>query len=152
MYHHILITTDGSDLAALGLDHGLGLASKLGAKVSVLTLAEPMDPRVLQAAAVGGVHDAAARYEETIARDLAERAQAIRAKAAAAGVEIRLETGTDRAPAEAIIRFATANGCDLIVMSSHGRRGFRKLILGSQTAEVLAHSTIPVLVIRAAKA
>ena len=48
----------------------------------------------------------------------------------------------------AIVRFAKLNGCNLIVMASHGRRGVQKLLLGSQTAEVLAHTTIPVLVVR----
>jgi nucleotide-binding universal stress UspA family protein len=50
--------------------------------------------------------------------------------------------------AEAIVRNARLRGCDLIVMSSHGRRGAARLLLGSQTAEVLAHTTIPVLVVR----
>jgi nucleotide-binding universal stress UspA family protein len=54
----------------------------------------------------------------------------------------------DRSPAEAIVRCAKAKDCDLIVMSSHGRRGMRKILLGSQTSEVLAHTTISVLVIR----
>ena len=49
---------------------------------------------------------------------------------------------------EAIIRLADREKCDLIVMSSHGRRGVRRFILGSQTSEVVTHTTIPVLVIR----
>ena len=63
-------------------------------------------------------------------------------------VEIELLHEIDEHPAEAIVRSAELRGHDLIVMSSHGRRGLRKLILGSQTAEVLVHTTIPVLVIR----
>lgn len=54
----------------------------------------------------------------------------------------------DESPAEAIVRVAETNGCDLIVMASHGRRGIRRALLGSQTAEVLVHTNIPVLVIR----
>jgi len=54
----------------------------------------------------------------------------------------------DENPAEAIVRFAEMKACDLIVMASHGRRGIRKALLGSQTAEVLVHTSIPVLVIR----
>ena len=54
----------------------------------------------------------------------------------------------DENPAVAIVRFAEMKACDLIVMASHGRRGLRKALLGSQTAEVLVHTSIPVLVIR----
>lgn len=54
----------------------------------------------------------------------------------------------DDFPADAIVRTAKLRNCGLIVMSSHGRRGAARLLLGSQTAGVLAHTTIPVLVIR----
>jgi nucleotide-binding universal stress UspA family protein len=51
-------------------------------------------------------------------------------------------------PATAIIEAAKSRGCDLIVMASHGRRGLRKLLLGSQTSEVLVDGSVPVLVVR----
>jgi nucleotide-binding universal stress UspA family protein len=51
-------------------------------------------------------------------------------------------------PFEAIITTAEEKGCDLIVMASHGRRGVRGLLLGSETVKVLTHSKIPVLVYR----
>jgi nucleotide-binding universal stress UspA family protein len=54
----------------------------------------------------------------------------------------------DLKPAEAIVETATARGCDLIVMGSHGRRGVNRMLLGSETARVLALTTIPVLVYR----
>jgi nucleotide-binding universal stress UspA family protein len=47
-----------------------------------------------------------------------------------------------------IVKQAKKSGCDLIVMASHGRKGLQGLLLGSETAKVLTHSTIPVLVIR----
>ena len=50
-------------------------------------------------------------------------------------------------PATAIIETAKSRGCDLIVMASHGRRGLRKLFLGSQTSEVLVYGSVPVLVV-----
>jgi nucleotide-binding universal stress UspA family protein len=49
---------------------------------------------------------------------------------------------------EAILQTAAAEGCDLIFMASHGRRGLSALVLGSETHKVLTHSTIPVLVFR----
>ena len=51
-------------------------------------------------------------------------------------------------PAEAILETAKAQGCDLIVMASHGRRGLGRLLLGSQTSEVVTRSPLPVLVVR----
>jgi nucleotide-binding universal stress UspA family protein len=50
-------------------------------------------------------------------------------------------------PAYAIIETAKSRGCDLIIMASHGRRGLRKLLLGSQTSQVLADGSVPVLVV-----
>ena len=50
--------------------------------------------------------------------------------------------------ADGIIATAKMNGCDLIVMSSHGRRGLSRALLGSQALSVLTHTTIPVLVCR----
>jgi len=49
---------------------------------------------------------------------------------------------------QAIIDAASARGCDLIVMASHGRRGVSAVVLGSETVKVLTHSKIPVLVYR----
>ncbi|MNN26350.1 Universal stress protein family protein [compost metagenome] len=57
-------------------------------------------------------------------------------------------TATDDHPWQAIIQCAEQRGCDLIVMSSHGRRGLQALLIGSETQKVLTHSTIPVLVLR----
>ena len=51
-------------------------------------------------------------------------------------------------PYEAIVDTAKGKGCDLIVMASHGRNGIAAIMLGSVTAKVLAHTTIPVLVCR----
>jgi nucleotide-binding universal stress UspA family protein len=51
-------------------------------------------------------------------------------------------------PDDIILQTADAEGCDLIVMASHGRRGVASLLLGSETQKVLARSRIPVLVVR----
>ena len=73
-----------------------------------------------------------------------------RAKAAADKLGVVAETVhvSDALPAEAIMETAKSRGCSLIAMSSHGRRGLGRLLLGSQTSEVLAHSPVPVLVVR----
>lgn len=148
MYKHILIATDGSELAAKGLEQGLAIASAVGAKATILSVAAPLDPHVAQAAATAGVGDVVTRHEAGLADDMKRHFSDDLAKATAQGISVELITETDSFPAEAIVRYAKLNGCDLIVMSSHGRRGMAKLILGSQTSEVLTHTTIPVLVVR----
>lgn len=148
MYKHILIATDGSELARKGLEHGLFLAKPLGAKVTVLTVSEPMRPEMANAARLGGVDDPVARYDQQIDAIMKERFAFIQQRANEHGVAVDLEHEIDHSPAEAIVRFAKLKDCDLIVMSSHGRRGLQKVLLGSQTSEVLVNTTIPVLVVR----
>lgn len=148
MYKHILIATDGSELARKGLEHGLSLAKPLGAKVTVLTVSEPMRPEVERAARMGGVDDPAGRFDQQIDAIMKERFAFIEQRGSEHGITADLMHEIDDSPAEAIVRFAKLRGCDLIVMSSHGRRGVQKVLLGSQTSEVLANTTIPVLVVR----
>jgi nucleotide-binding universal stress UspA family protein len=83
------------------------------------------------------------------ARSRAERYLAAIEKAAKeTGVSCTTRAIVDERPYDAIIRTAQEQGCDLIVMASHGRSGMKGLLLGSETQKVLTHSTIPVLVMR----
>src|SRR6516225_9141360 len=70
-----------------------------------------------------------------------------RATAEQVGISVELLHVPNAHPATTIIETAKSIGCDLIVMGSHGRRGLRKLFLGSQTSEVLADGSVPVLVV-----
>jgi nucleotide-binding universal stress UspA family protein len=151
MYKHILIATDGSELAAKGVEHGLAMAGPLGTKVTVVTVTPPLAAQVIRTAIDGGVHDPVIRYDRQMAETMKERLTAIERQAREHGVAagaIDLVHEVDNQPAEAIVRIARMKGCDLIVMSSHGRRGAARLLLGSQTAEVLARTALPVLVVR----
>lgn len=148
MYKHILIATDGSELADKGLEHGLTLAHAMGARVTVLSVTEPLEEQARQAAMTAGIGDPAGRYDHAIAEKMKERFAVISQRAAEKGVTVNLTHEIDKHPAEAIVRLADRENCDLIVMSSHGRRGVRRFVLGSQTAEVVTTTTIPVLVIR----
>jgi nucleotide-binding universal stress UspA family protein len=145
MYTHILIATDGSSLSARGVDHGVNLAKALGARVTVLTVSEDfhvfsMDPEQLEETqATFREH-----MREQASRTLAEAA----ASAEAAGVVTSQMHLENHQPYLAIIRTAEGQGCDLIVMASHGRGGVSALFLGSETMKVLSHSKIPVLVVR----
>lgn len=148
MYKHILVATDGSELARKGLEHGLALANLLRSEVTVLTVSEPMRPEIARAARAAGITDPAGRYDQQIADLMKERFAHIEERAKEHGVTVSLMHEIDDSPAEAIVRFAKIKDCDLIVMSASGRRGLQKMLLGSQTSEVLVKTTVPVLVIR----
>ena len=148
MYKHILIATDGSELAAKGVEHGLALAKPLGARVTVLTVTEPLPAEAVDDAKRESVRDPLGEYERQMDQYVATLMKGAKATASGLGIAIEISRETDTSPAEAIVRSARLNGCDLIVTSSHGRRGINKLLLGSQTSEVLARTTIPVLVVR----
>ena len=148
MYKHILIATDGSELATKGVEHGMALAKPLGAKVTVLTVTEPLKAAAAQAAIAGGVDDPFGRYDQQIDQAMKARYKSVEQSASQYGITVDLQHEIDEFPAEAITRVAKLKGCDLIVMSSHGRRGIQKVLLGSQTSEVLVKTTVPVLVVR----
>lgn len=145
MYKSILIPTDGSDFAAKGVEAGLALARTLGAKVDLLMVTESIPTYVgLDTAAFSA---AFADFDQTQAATAAKVLAAVKQQAEAQGVAAQTHHVSRTQPAEAILATAKAAGSDLIVMATHGRRGVRRLILGSQTAEVLAHSPVPVLVV-----
>ena len=145
MYQHILIATDGSELAGKAVAAGLELAKGLGMKVTAVTVTEPWSGMMLgePAALAFPIED----YEKSAAENAARVLSGVAEAAKKAGVACETVHAQDF-PAEAIIKTATAKGCDLIVMASHGRRGIARVLLGSQALTVLTQSTIPVLICR----
>ncbi len=145
MYKHILIASDGSELAGRAVEQGLTLAKTLGSKVTAISVTEPWT------AAVSGEWAVAFPVEE-YEKAAAANAEKILAQVsdAAAGLGVACETVhiKDQFAAEGIVEEAKARNCDLIVMGSHGRRGLVKFILGSQATRVLTHSTTPMLICR----
>ena len=145
MYKHILIATDGSDLAQKGVDQGLALAKALAAKVTAVTVTEPLAAMLVGEAAIALPID---DYDKAASADAARILAGVTASAAKAGVPCDTLHVKDQYPAEGIVDAAKARGCDLIVVTSHGRRGLSRLLLGSQATRVLTHSEVPVLVCR----
>lgn len=141
MYKHILIATDGSDLAASAVKHGIALAKKLDAKVTAVTVSEPFhwfDANM--------VEDAETAYTEGAKRAAATTLGSVADAARAAGVACATVHLVEEFPYKGIIDTAKSRDCDFIVMASHGRRGMAAVVLGSQTVKVLTHSAIPVFV------
>jgi nucleotide-binding universal stress UspA family protein len=145
MFKHILIPTDGSDLSRKALLYGVELAREGGAKVIALTVRPPYMVGSMDMIGVAGDQDLFEAETQRYA-DYALTQAKMAADAASVKIETVQEVGDQ--PYRAIIECATSNKCDLIVMASHGRRGVSALLLGSETAKVLTHSKIPVLVFR----
>ena len=145
MYTHLLLPTDGSSLSNRAIDEGLALAREVGARVTVLTIVEPMRS---YSASSEMVADVLAKFEATSRENAEKVLQAAADKASALGVQADTTFANASSPHREIISTATNAGCDLIVMASHGRRGIDALLLGSVTQKVLTHSHTPVLVIR----
>jgi nucleotide-binding universal stress UspA family protein len=145
MYKHILIATDGSDLAGKALAQGLSLAKALAAQVTIVTVTEPWATKVTGEAAIAFPFS---EYEKAMAVNATEILSKASAMATQAGVGCSTLHVTERHPVDGILETANARACDLIVMASHGRRGLAQLLLGSQARNVVAHSSIPVLICR----
>ncbi len=147
MYKHILVPTDGSKLSDGAIAKAIQFARETGAKLTVLhVMPEYIPPAFAEFPTAGQASFAEfmKATEETARSLLASVAKS--AQEAAVSCETIALRHTQ--PYRAIIDVANDKACDLIFMSSHGRRGFSALVLGSETNKVLTHSSIPVLVFR----
>ena len=147
MFKHILVPTDGSTLSLKAFDLAAGLANGTGAQIYVLHVA-PNYPTTIAGDGYMVATITPQQWDVSVAKHTAQiRAQVEkRAKAKSVAVQF-LSTSLDQ-PYTAIIAVAKRKKCDLIVMSSHGRKGISALLLGSETVKVLTHCKLPVLVCR----
>ena len=147
MYQRILIATDGSTLSRKAVDSGIEMAELTGAQIVALKVVPRYPVSYFEGGIALSVNNVA-----NIEKQWAEAAQAVvaavKAKAEAKGVKAKAVTHTSDLVAESIISVAKKNKCDLIVMASHGRRGLKRVLMGSETMHVLTHSHIPVLILR----
>lgn len=144
MYSRILVPVDGSETAALGLTEAIRLAKAAGARLRLVHVVNELIPmpyaagydlaRLIDTLRVGG--------EALLAES--------RAAARAAGVEaetVLVEAIGGQAGA-AIVRQASEWPAELIVMGTHGHRGLRRIVLGSDAEYVVRRTPVPVLLIR----
>jgi nucleotide-binding universal stress UspA family protein len=147
MYRRILVPTDGSTLSKKAVKSAVALAAELGAELVALNVV----PRYPTAYFEGGIAvDTAdvARMEGQWAEQGQAVADAARAAAEAAGVKAKAVTIRSDLVAESVLAAVRKHRCDLVVMASHGRKGLKRLLLGSETQHVLTHGNVPVLVLR----
>jgi len=149
MYRHILIPTDGSELAEHAVTNGLSLAKSVGAKVTVIIVEDPFDWLSVPGTRASQRHlDALAKHNEQVKKYAANVLSRAADAAKQAGVPCDTMQAENARPYQAIIAAASDRGCDLIVMASHGRGGLSAVVLGSVTNKVLTHTKTPVLVYR----
>lgn len=146
MYERILIATDGHDLSKKAVKAGIALAASLDAQVIAFT-AVPRYPWNYTEGAIVVTPAEISRIETDWAKQGQKVVDAVKQEAQAVDVEATAVVGRG-GPSEGIISAAKKHKCDLIVMASHGRKGVKRILLGSETQDVLTHSHIPVLVIR----
>ena len=145
MFKHILVPTDGSASSDVAIQSAVRLARDMGARVTGLHVVPPFHTFTYRA-------DMLEDTEEQYEKESEERARKIllTVEQQAAECAVPCDTMVVRSDDvyQAIIQTANDRLCDLIAMSSHGRRGVRGVLMGSETQKVLTHSQLPVLVYR----
>lgn len=147
MFKHILLPTDGSKLSSKAVKRGIELAKTSRARVTAIHVVPEFKLMVdegitmLSPALKKRFEDEGRARSRKMLDDIARQARA-------RGVRCTTVCEASDLPYQSIIETARKKKCDLILMASHGRRGLSSLLLGSETAKVLLHSKIPVLVVR----
>jgi nucleotide-binding universal stress UspA family protein len=147
MFKNILVPTDGSALSRKAVKQAVRLAKEQGARVTGYYVGPTWKPTANEDSIAYNFvspQQHASRVEKAAERILDD----VRKEAKKAGVACKCSFGTHDYPYIKIVEAADRNRCDLIFMATHGRRGISRLLLGSETSKVLAHSKVPVLVCR----
>ena len=147
MFKNILVPTDGSPLSQEAVRKAVAFAKEAGACI-VAFYAKPEAPMPQYIEGIQVDKLIQDQYEKSAEEQAMKILGFAEGLCRDAGVACTTSKVSSDSPYEAIIDAANANGCDLIFMASHGRRGISGLLLGSETSKVLTHSKIPVLVFR----
>jgi nucleotide-binding universal stress UspA family protein len=146
MFNNICFPTDGSELSDKATATVIDLARKHGGSIVAVSVLQPYP--FLPLGDTGVAIPDMGVYETRMMDITKDNVNKVAAAARAAGVPCETVTSMAGSPYEAIVEAAQKHGCDAIVLASHGRKGLNKLFLGSETQKVLAHTTLPVLVLR----
>lgn len=146
MFKNILIPTDGSEQSQRAIRTGIELAKVHQSKITGIHVI----PDYHLLIAYEGAFDPVT--EERIEEEAKARAEGylsfMKNAANEAGIPCDTVCETSDHPYDAILKTAETKGCDLILMTSHGRKGLAAVLLGSETRKVLTHAKVPVLVVR----
>jgi nucleotide-binding universal stress UspA family protein len=147
MYQRILVATDGSSLSKKAVKSALDLAALCGAELVALKVV----PRYPQTYFEGGIAlppEDIRRVEDQWTAQGQAVVDAVQKSGANRGVSVKAIIVKSDVVSDAVLATAKKQKCDLIVMASHGRKGIKRLLLGSETQHVLTHAEIPVLILK----
>ena len=147
MYKRILVATDGSTLSKKAVTSAIGLAASCGAELVALKVVPRYPQAYFEGSIPLSVQDVS-RVEKQWTETAQAAVDAVVKAAKAKNVVAKGVTAKSDVVSDAIIAAAKKQNADLIVMASHGRKGIKRLLLGSETQQVLTHSHVPVLVLR----
>ena len=147
MYQRILVATDGSPLSQKAVRSAIELSEATGAELVALHVVPRYPVSYFEGALTLSIEEVA-RTEKRWADKAQLIADEASDEARAHGVKARSAVVHSDLVGESIIAAARKNKCDLIVMASHGRKGIKRVLLGSETQHVLTQGAIPVLVLR----
>lgn len=145
MFKHLLLPTDGSPQSEDAIRQGIALAKETQARVTGIHVVPEFHVFTYR---TDMLEDTRAEYVRDSQAQAAKILQSVENAARDAGVPCDTVCAVSDEPYEAIIRTADEKGCDLIAMASHGRKGLKGLLVGSETQKVLTHSHQPVIVLR----
>ncbi len=147
MYQRILVATDGSELSARAVASAIDLAALTQAELIALKVV-PLYPQSYFEGGIALRPDEIQRVEQEWAEAGQVIVDAVAQAALAKGVHTKALTVKSDVVSDAILDVVKSQHCDLVVMASHGRRGIRRLLLGSETQQVLTYGNVPVLVLK----
>lgn len=147
MFTHLLVATDGSERSQRAVRHAVDLASKLGARLTIVTVVSPNVPQIMAeypsileitGDTVGEAIQANARACLASAKDIADEL----------GHQADTFLALNPCPWQGILETVSKLGCDGVLMASHGRGGAAAVLLASETSKVLTHAHVPVIIVR----
>jgi nucleotide-binding universal stress UspA family protein len=147
MYQKILLPTDGTKLSKKAMVSAIAMAKLCAAELVVVNVV-PRYPMTYFEGSVPLAPTDIRKIEASWAASGQTVVDAVEKAAKAKGVVTKTVVVRGDVVSDAVLSTAKKYKCDLIVMASHGRKGIKRLLLGSETQHILTHSTTPVLVLR----
>jgi nucleotide-binding universal stress UspA family protein len=146
MYKRILVPVDGSHTATLGLKEAIKLAKDQRAQIRIIHVVDEL--AAVSPALFGSVYDRIIEQLRSTGASILKTAQALASEAGVTAVDTQLVEAMGGPAGEQVVRTAREWPADLIVCGTHGRRGLRRIVMGSDAEYILRRSPVPILFVR----